>query len=180
VPRSSIVSTLPILEAALDLSARTAAEDALLERGADYLIQRRLFRSLSRQGAVIDERWLKPLFPRFYHYDVLRGLHFLVNWAVKNRKSLPLAAVEESVTALKPDELGRIAPERPPNEGETTHCFVDGVWEKRRLANSFRCSKSPAPRDDPPPRSPPSGRRCARAARTGQGWTPFTHEQSNI
>jgi hypothetical protein len=46
------------------------------KRGENYLLERRMFRSL-RTGEVIDERWLRFSFPTFWHYDVLRGLDYL-------------------------------------------------------------------------------------------------------
>lgn len=97
-PRSSMVSTLPPLEAMLYLTERpfTPEETAFLDAGADYLLQRRLCRSLSK-GGVIDESWLTPCFPRFYEYDVLRGLRFLAAWARKLSRPLPWGAIEEVV-----------------------------------------------------------------------------------
>jgi hypothetical protein len=41
-----------------------------------------MFRSL-RTGEVIDKRWLGFSFPTFWHYDVLRGLDYLRNAAIK-------------------------------------------------------------------------------------------------
>jgi hypothetical protein len=48
------------------------------KRGENYLLERRMFRSL-RTGEVIDERWLRFSYPTFWHYDVLRGLDYLRN-----------------------------------------------------------------------------------------------------
>ncbi len=98
-PRSSMVSTLPPLEAVLHCTRRpfTDDEERFLDRGARYLLERRLCRSLSRAGALIDPAWLKPCFPRFYHYDVLRGLAFVVAWAERRGQRLQLAALEEAL-----------------------------------------------------------------------------------
>jgi len=97
-PRSSIVSTLPMLEALLKLSERglAGAEEELLNRGVQYLLNRRLFKSLSKKDAVIDPDFLMLTFPRFYEYDVLRGLRLVTDWAVKRKKNLPFAAIEEA------------------------------------------------------------------------------------
>src|SRR6185369_16599912 len=72
-PRSSIVSTLPPLEAILLGTKRafTPGEEKFLDRGARYLLDRRLWRSVSKGGAVIDESWRRVAFPRFYFYDLL-------------------------------------------------------------------------------------------------------------
>lgn len=100
-PHSSMVSTLPPLEAMLGSTERpfTPEETAFLDAGANYLLQRRLCRSLSK-GALIDESWLTPTFPRFYEYDVLRGLRFLLGWARRLSRPLPWSAIEEVVRHL--------------------------------------------------------------------------------
>lgn len=80
-PKSSIVSTLPCLEAILfcrqgELDQK---EVAFLNKGASYLLKHQLFRKVSN-GEVIDKNWLEIKFPRFYDYDYLRGFYFLVKW----------------------------------------------------------------------------------------------------
>lgn len=104
VPRSSVVSTVPVLEAVLGMACRTPEEEAMLDAGAEYLLKRRLFRSLSKGGTVMDEAWLKLTFPRFYHYDVLRGLSFLAGWAKSRGARLPGRAVAEAVAAVRVHE----------------------------------------------------------------------------
>src|SRR5262249_32545141 len=116
VPRGSIVSTLPPLEALL-FDARgplSPAEEAFLDRGAAYLLARRLFRSISKGGAPIDPALLEPCFPRFYHYDVLRGLAFVAAWAERRAKPLPAEAIAEAAAAIArgADAAGRIAARR--------------------------------------------------------------------
>ena len=61
---------------------KSAAVTKARKRGEDYLLERRLFRSL-RTGDVIDKRWLRFSFPTFWHYDVLRGLDYLRNAGIK-------------------------------------------------------------------------------------------------
>ncbi len=60
-PRSSIVSTVPMLEALLQLSERGISdeEEAILDRGIQYLLDRRLFKSLSKKDEIIDPDFLK-------------------------------------------------------------------------------------------------------------------------
>ncbi|MBI2567418.1 MAG: hypothetical protein HYV63_10335 [Candidatus Schekmanbacteria bacterium] len=138
-PHSSVVSTLPPLEAMLWHAPRplTEQESAFLRRGADYLSTRRLCRS-ARTGAVIDEGWLALRFPRFYDYDVLRGLRFLVAWADQGAAPLPSAAVAEACERLRtafPD--GRVAPGVQAWRGNVTLARqADGRWE-RRPASGF-------------------------------------------
>jgi len=52
------------------------------KRAENYLLERRMFRSL-RTGEVIDKHWLRLSFPPFWHYDVLRGLDYLRNAGIK-------------------------------------------------------------------------------------------------
>lgn len=54
------------------------------------------------------ENWAKLCFPRFYFYDVLRGLSALLTWAEKTERAIPLDAVREVVSSLNerfPDGL---------------------------------------------------------------------------
>jgi hypothetical protein len=119
-PHSSMVSTLPPLEAMLGSTERpfTPEETAFLDAGANYLLQRRLCRSLSK-GALIDESWLTPTFPRFYEYDVLRGLRFLVGWARRLSRPLPWSAIEEVVRHL--------------HEGFTRDTIEPRAWARQQL-----------------------------------------------
>ena len=87
--RSSFHSTICVLEGLLEYerAARTSGDTAKAvtkarKRGENYLLDRRMFRSL-RIGEVIDKRWLRFSFPTFWHYDVLRGLDYLRNAGIK-------------------------------------------------------------------------------------------------
>lgn len=142
VPRSSFVSTLPALEAVLLGTDRpfTPAEEAFLDRGAAYLIERRLWRSLSRGGAVCDEAWQRLTFPRYYHYDLLRGLTFLVRWSQRRGEPLPHEAVAEAVSAISAqlDPDGQLAPGRRACEGaRTLRRDGQGAWVKGEQARTF-------------------------------------------
>jgi len=84
--RSSFHTTICVLEGLLAYE-RAAGKSAALtkarKRAEEYLLERRMFRSL-RTGEVIDERWLRFSFPTFWHYDVLRGLDYLRNAGIKS------------------------------------------------------------------------------------------------
>ncbi|WP_037284469.1 prenyltransferase/squalene oxidase repeat-containing protein [Saccharibacillus sacchari] len=99
--KSSIVSTLPPLEAILRHTHRpfTEQEKAFLDEGARYLIEHRLVCSKT-SGEVISAEWLKPCFPRFFEYDLLRGLSFLTEWSRKRGKPLPDGFVEEAMARV--------------------------------------------------------------------------------
>jgi hypothetical protein len=51
-------------------------------RAQDYLLERRMLRSLT-SGEVIDRGWTRFSFPPTWHYDVLRGLDYLRSAGVK-------------------------------------------------------------------------------------------------
>jgi len=83
--RSSFHTTICVLEGLLDYERagrKSAAVTEARKRAENYLLERRMFRSL-RTGEVINKRWLRFSFPAFWHYDVLRGLDYLRDAAVK-------------------------------------------------------------------------------------------------
>lgn len=77
--KSSVVSSLPCFEAVLGACELTGTatdrERDLLDKGIDYLCGHRLYKSTA--GKVLDPTWLIPVFPRFYNYDILRGMSFV-------------------------------------------------------------------------------------------------------
>jgi hypothetical protein len=82
---SSFHTTICVLEGLLEYERagrKSAAVTKARKRGENYLLKRRMFRSL-RTGEIIDKRWLRFSFPTFWHYDVLRGLDYLRNAGVK-------------------------------------------------------------------------------------------------
>lgn len=99
--KSSIVSTLPPLEAILWHTNRefTEQEARFLDEGARYLIEHRLICS-KQDGGVIDMEWLKPCFPRFFEYDILRGMSFLAEWSRRRNKPLPVELFSEGLERL--------------------------------------------------------------------------------
>ncbi|MBI3288830.1 MAG: hypothetical protein HYZ74_04860 [Elusimicrobia bacterium] len=129
---SSIQSTLPVLEAVLSVRRPlTPIEEEFLDRGAQYLLDRRLaYRR--RDGQPMRADFLTIGFPRFYDYDVLRGLSFLASWSRARRQIVPRAAVAETMAALSarfPDGVVRV--ERGGLSGEgSLNRSADGKWEK--------------------------------------------------
>jgi len=82
--RSSFHTTMCVLEGLLEYERagrKRAAVTKARKKAENYLLERRMFRSL-RTGEVIDDRWLRFSFPTFWHYDVLRGLDYLRNAGV--------------------------------------------------------------------------------------------------
>lgn len=75
---SSFHTTISVLEC-LHQRAAVAPDPALaaaLRSGREYLLARRLYRSL-RTSEVVDPAYLRFPFPPQWHYDVLRGLEHL-------------------------------------------------------------------------------------------------------
>jgi hypothetical protein len=82
---SSFHSTICVLEGLLEYEracGRSPAVTRARTLAQDYLLQRRMFRSL-KTGDVIDRSWTRFQFPPSYHYDVLRGLDYLRSAGVK-------------------------------------------------------------------------------------------------
>lgn len=95
--RSSFHTTICVLEGLLACERagrKSAAIARARKRGEEYLLERRMFRSL-RTGEAIDERWLRFSFPTFWHYDVLRGLDYLRSAGVR-----PDSRVREAVEVV--------------------------------------------------------------------------------
>jgi hypothetical protein len=101
---SSMVATVPVFEALLLRGLKTPEERTVAERAAAFLVERRLVEG-SRTTHNAAEResataWPEVSFPRFYLYDVLRGLSALVRFAELGSSSLPLRAVEPAIEHL--------------------------------------------------------------------------------
>lgn len=142
---SSMVGTISVFEAILLHTKRpyTAEEIAFLKKGADFLIGRKLMHgsetkhNASERASAKD--WLKLCFPRFYLYDVLRGLNALLLWAERSGGSIPAEAIEGVVKHLEerfPD--GSIRNERHSYEGANTILQTpSGEWSRRQPATFF-------------------------------------------
>jgi hypothetical protein len=94
---SSFHTTICVLEGLLEYERagrKSAAVTKARQRGENYLLERRMFRSL-RTGEVIEKRWLRFSFPTFWHYDLLRGLDYLRNAGIK-----PDSRVDEAIEVV--------------------------------------------------------------------------------
>jgi hypothetical protein len=123
--KSSIVSTVPVLESMLEIPNRTKEEDESLDRGAAYLIKRKLVNSSS--GKLLNHAWLKPYFPRFYDYDELRGLSFIVRWSRHRKIPIPKEMDEAIARQKNPPPPGR-----PDWLGIGTIRLDSGQWTRRK------------------------------------------------
>lgn len=134
---SSMVATIAPFEAML---ARPPGDST--DHAAAFLASRRLTDgSPTRHNA--EERdaapsWLLPCFPRFYFYDVLRGLAALVRWAEARGRTLPLNAVSGAAAHLAaafPDGVVRL--QRRGYAGTPTMALVGGAWVRGQPASTF-------------------------------------------
>ncbi|HEY8830729.1 MAG TPA: hypothetical protein VIM83_09050, partial [Candidatus Limnocylindria bacterium] len=110
--RGSFHSTINVLEGLLEHKRTTNASaklTAALERGHEYLLERRMLRRLST-GELIDPAFRLFSFPTGWHYDALRGLEYLRDAGVT-----PDARVDEVIELVrsKPDAVGRWPLENP-------------------------------------------------------------------
>jgi len=136
---SSIQSTLPALEAVLGAGRPlTPIEEHFVDRGAEYLMERRLAFRL-RDGQLMDHKFLEIGFPRFYDYDILRGLAFIADWSRLRRCRVQRRSVGWAMEALDerfPD--ARIKIEKPGLFATENTLAIDknGNWS-RASTSSF-------------------------------------------
>lgn len=96
--RSSFHSTICVLEGLLEYEKARGARAAVTHaraRAQDYLLERRMLRSLT-SGEMIDRRWTRFSFPTTWHYDVLRGMDYLRSAGVE-----PDARVAEAIELVE-------------------------------------------------------------------------------
>jgi hypothetical protein len=140
---SSMVGTVGPLEAMLLGGASTDEQRSFIARAGGFLIDRALIHG-SRTVHNAEERdaapaWSALTFPRFYFYDVLRGLAVLVRWAEATEQRLPEAAVATVVNALVERWTdGVVRVERQALAGKTTILpTVDRSPSPRASASPF-------------------------------------------
>ncbi|HEY7234805.1 MAG TPA: hypothetical protein VH539_11690, partial [Gemmatimonadaceae bacterium] len=96
--RSSFHTTICVLEGLLAFEQAFGAAPEVTDaraRAHEYLLERRLLRSLST-GEIIDSTWTQFAFPPLWHYDVLRALDYLRAAGVA-----PDARVDEAVAIVR-------------------------------------------------------------------------------
>jgi len=88
--RSSFNTTICVLEAMLEHERAVGVSPEVTAarlRGQEYLLERRLFRRRSTGEVIERDRkggaaWTRFAFPTWWHYDVLRGLEYLLRAGV--------------------------------------------------------------------------------------------------
>ncbi|MGE0761890.1 MAG: hypothetical protein AB7N80_01300 [Bdellovibrionales bacterium] len=141
---SSMVGTIAAFEAILKFTPRdwTKEEKAFLDKGAKFLMKRQLMlgsdtkHNASEQKSA--EKWMQLCFPRFYFYDVLRGLSALMHWAEKTKQRVPLKDVREVVDRIRLFPKGELRLSRRSYEGTTTILQAPtGEWLRKQPATMF-------------------------------------------
>lgn len=100
VARSSFLSTIAPMEAILFYgNEHTEQEKMFLKQGFQYFIKRKLYLSISKKK-IINKKWLYPCFPRYYEYDILRGLSFVVSFAKKFQEKIEASHILDVVHIL--------------------------------------------------------------------------------
>ena len=120
--RGSFHTTINVIEGLLEHARATggsAEVTAALERGQEYLLERRMLRRLST-GELIDPAFTLFSFPTGWHYDALRALDYLRAAGVT-----PDARVTEAIDLVrsKRDAEGRWSLENP-HESELVNARV--------------------------------------------------------
>jgi hypothetical protein len=121
--RSSFHTTICVLEGLLEwegVNGASARVSAARARGEEYLLERRMFRSLS-SGAVIDGDWTLFSYPPWWHYDVLRGLDYL--------RSAGIAPYERVAEAVDLVEKNRRGDGRWPLQNQHNERLTFGIEE---------------------------------------------------
>jgi hypothetical protein len=118
---SSFHTTICVLEGLLEYERagrKSRAVTKARKRAENYLLERRMFRSL-RTGH--QQRLLRFSFPTFWHYDVLRGLDYLRNAGIQpdSRASDAIETVIERRHQNRCWPLTLLHPEYIPLEMET-------------------------------------------------------------
>ena len=141
--KSSMISTIHMMESMLERLQQgllNEPERACLDKSAAYVIERRLIRSISKNGELMDPLWCELTFPRFYELDILRAIRCIVSWATLREKQLPWSAIVETVRLLdaKMRANGSLGVERDFYTSCRTRLpLADGTWLKKRPVSVF-------------------------------------------
>lgn len=142
---SSMVGLISVFEALLMCTARpwTKDEKAVLDKGAAFLIERKLVNGSTSEHNKSEresaKKWADLCFPRFYHYDILRGLNAITLWAEKTGSHLPESAIKEAMKLIAEQTVnGQLKQRRKIYENANT-LFLDenNEWSKQRRPASI-------------------------------------------
>lgn len=133
-PVSSFVSSAPVLEALLECELLGAKiPEGIVDRVAQYFIDRKLHRSL-RTGQSAQPAWCQNIFPRFYEYDLLRGVEALTEWMHRREKKIDAEWFKETVALIfnAEDSSASGGGMRTHHDSFSIHPQPDGHWTNGR------------------------------------------------
>lgn len=142
---SSMVGTIAAFESILLYTNRNWTEDEkiFLNRGAQFLMGRKLMLGSNTKHNANEkksaENWTKLCFPRFYLYDILRGLNALVMWSEKTSQVVPAESIRDVVSFLKnqfPNDDVKIGRQSYDGVG-TILQNESGEWRRKQPATFF-------------------------------------------
>lgn len=116
-PASSMVATVSVLESIIFSKLQpNSAEMRFVEKGIENLLTRELRLAYPGHHSNLEEKedesdWLKLSFPRFYFYDILRGLNVVTAYSQRFKKTIPqdkIRWVQEYLHTKFPDGNLRI------------------------------------------------------------------------
>jgi len=136
---SSILSTVVMMEALtglIRLRIGSTSDRDVLERAILYLLKHRIVRR--SDGSLIDANWLRPSWPSFYFYDLLRGFSALADACDAIGMRIPRDLTIESL-----DHLNKFFKHRPwsirrDTEKAGSLVFETGSWRWNQSAAAFR------------------------------------------
>lgn len=142
---SSMVATIPPFESILLHTSRpwTKQEKNFIDRAAQFLIGRKLTEGSSSEHNAEERKsalnWQQLCFPRFYFYDILRGLTVLLKWSKMTGGHIPPEAIGHAVSLIeKKLQNGNLHTERLSYEGRGTRVpSSDGQWSRSNHAATF-------------------------------------------
>ena len=141
--KSSIASSLPVFEAMMlcaEQSELSEEETLFLDQAAKYVIDHHLIYKTS--GEMMDPDFIMLQFPRFYSYDVLRGLTFLVRWKAYRKSNTADAVIKEGFDLLQEklskEEQPQLRVERSDlSKTRTRNLLPDGEWHYGEPADFY-------------------------------------------
>ena len=136
---SSILSTVVMMEALtglIRLRIGSASERGVLERAIRYLVKHRIIRR--SDGSLIDPNWLRPAWPSFYFYDLLRGISALADACDAIGMRIPRDPTIESLDLLNTFFKHRPWSIRRDAENAGSLVIETGSWSWNQSAAAFR------------------------------------------
>lgn len=138
--KSSMISTIHMIESLLALGSLNEDQITCLDKCVEYVLRRKLLYSISKGGQLMDPAWTELTFPRFYEYDVLRGLAAVLRTAVLRRRTIAFEAIEDGLQIVysKLNSEKRLKVERQFFKNCTSLLYLNGAWVRKQPVTEFQ------------------------------------------